>query len=149
MSTSEIAKKRNWPVRLFLAFTLPFALSAALLSTCMLPEYAEIITQAAIPGCLGLSICLLFMSAISVRWLFPGFLSGMVGVGGSLAFIVIADCVDIHQQSYNPELGNLCSGFFNSVAMVGIPAGLITLLLVWIIRWSIKNGWWRAGGSAQ
>ncbi|MCC6981003.1 MAG: hypothetical protein IT343_21965 [Candidatus Melainabacteria bacterium] len=142
-------KKIRWGLWLSLAFAVPFFLLAAVLSLAMPGEYAENASISGMWTCPVFAICLLIMSSTTEKWLFPAFISGFIFAGGTIGFLVAAESLDVHSQSYDPDLIHFLSGIPVQVFMYGLPAGFIALGLVWIIRWTIKEGWWTPGKKPQ
>lgn len=44
---------------------------------------------------------------------------------------------------------NLVIELVRAGLLVGIPAGFIGVGISALVRWAIRNGWWRSGGSAS
>ncbi|MBS3904830.1 MAG: hypothetical protein KGZ39_05845 [Simkania sp.] len=150
MTEEKPSKKTKWSLWLSLSFAVPFLALAGIQSLVLPGEYLEIASISGIVAFPILAVCVFFLSAVSPsKWILPGFLSGFLFAGGAIASLIAAEGFGVHNQSYDPDIGHLLSTIPGPVTMCGLPAGLISLCLAWLIRKSIKAGWWTPGGPHQ
>lgn len=149
MTEEKESKKSKWGLWLSLSFAIPFLTLAAILFPVMPGEYLEIVSISGIVAFPILAVCVFVLSAVSQKWILPGFLSGFLFAAGAIASLIAAEGFDVHNQSYDPNIGHLLSTIPGPSASWGLPAGLISLWLAWLIRKSIKAGWWTPGGPHQ
>jgi|GEM_PF-6910090 hypothetical protein len=78
------------------------------------------------------------------RWMWISFIVWFVICGGYMAFIVWMEELKRPGSSENLLFELLRAGF-----LVGIPAGFIGIGISALVRWIIRSGWFRPGGSAN
>jgi hypothetical protein len=71
------------------------------------------------------------------------FAVGFALVGGVMSIWLYSEFSDVHQQSYEPAA--ILPNILQALACIALPAGLFSVLLTGIIRWSIRQNWWRSG----
>ncbi len=77
------------------------------------------------------------------RWMWISFAVWLVIIGGYTDFIVWMEELKRPGSTQNLTLELLRAGL-----LVGIPAGIIGVGIEAFVRWTIRKGWWRSGGSA-
>ena len=78
------------------------------------------------------------------RWMWISFIVWFVICGGYIDFIVWIEELKRPGSSENLSLELLRSGL-----LAGIPAGFVGIGISALVRWIIRSGWFRSGGSAS